>query len=186
MCICGFQAFLPFTKLWWLVSAQAQRDDSESGMSSFRGHLCGCEYDIGSEFVSAYITILLKSFLLSVQNVYANKWILKGFVHSNMIRSQVVPNLYAFFCLTHEKDFFWGIELVALFHAIALNVNRGFEASKRMQNYHKKHHKSIIRVVYDTTVQKLGSARIVFLDINECFYLVSIDQIEENYSKYIL
>ncbi len=112
--------------------------------------------------VSAYITILLKSFLLSVQNVYANKWILKGFVHSNMIRSQVVPNLYAFFCLTHEKDFFCGIELVALFHAIALNVNRGFEASKRMQNYHKKHHKSIIRVVYDTTVQKFGVSQNCF------------------------
>ncbi len=56
--------------------------------------------------VSASITILLKPFLLSVQNVYANKLILKGFVHSKMLRSQVVPKPYAFFCLTHEKECF--------------------------------------------------------------------------------
>ncbi|XP_051544084.1 protein DENND6B isoform X2 [Myxocyprinus asiaticus] len=40
------QTFFSFSKLRWLVSSQTQRDDSESRMSSFRGHLCSCEYSI--------------------------------------------------------------------------------------------------------------------------------------------
>lgn len=98
--------------------------------------------------VSSHTVILLCANKECLKDLLTQKW------QSN---HQVVPNPFEFFfCLT-QKEKFWGIELVALFHAITLNVNWDFEASKRMQNHHKKNHKSIVTVVYitNTTVQNL-------------------------------